>query len=32
MRQFDLKMKRIIYVAGGPAMCARLRELMPAKP
>ena len=30
MRQFDLKMKRIIYVAGSPAMCARLRELMQA--
>jgi myo-inositol-1(or 4)-monophosphatase len=30
MRQFDLKMKRIIYVAGSPAMCARLRELMKA--
>jgi myo-inositol-1(or 4)-monophosphatase len=28
MRQFDLKMTRIIYVAGSPAMCARLRELM----
>lgn len=28
MRVFDLKMKQIIYVAGGPAMCARLRELM----
>jgi len=28
MRQFDLKMKRIIYVAGSPAMCARLQELM----
>jgi hypothetical protein len=23
-----LKMKPIIYVAGGPAMCARLREVM----
>ncbi len=30
MRQFDLKMKRIIYVAGGPAMCAQLRQLMAA--
>ncbi len=30
MRQFDLKMKRIIYVAGSAAMCARLRELMKA--
>jgi myo-inositol-1(or 4)-monophosphatase len=28
MKIFDLKMKRIIYVAGGPAMCTRLRELM----
>jgi myo-inositol-1(or 4)-monophosphatase len=28
MRQFDLKMNRIIYCAGSPAMCARLRELM----
>ena len=28
MKQFDLKMKRIIYIAGGPAMCARLKELM----
>jgi myo-inositol-1(or 4)-monophosphatase len=28
MRQFDLKMKRIIYVAGSPAMCARLEQLM----
>jgi myo-inositol-1(or 4)-monophosphatase len=28
MRTFDLKMQRIIYVAGSPAMCARLRQLM----
>jgi myo-inositol-1(or 4)-monophosphatase len=28
MRRFDLKMKPIIYVAGGPAMCARLLEVM----
>ena len=28
MQQFDLNMKRIIYVAGSAAMCARLRELM----
>jgi myo-inositol-1(or 4)-monophosphatase len=28
MQQFDLKMKRIIYVAGSPALCAKLRELM----
>ena len=28
MRQFDLKMKRILYVAGSPAMCARLRGVM----
>ena len=27
MRQFDLKMKRIVYVAGSPAMCRRLRAL-----
>jgi myo-inositol-1(or 4)-monophosphatase len=25
---FDLKMRRIVYVAGSAAMCARLRELM----
>jgi len=30
MKIFDLKMKRIIYVAGGPAICARLRDLMSA--
>lgn len=30
IRQFDLKMKGIIYVAGSPVMCARLRELMKA--
>ena len=30
MRIFDLKMKPIIYVAGGPAICARLRALMNA--
>lgn len=28
LRVFDLKMKKIIYVAGSPAMCARLRELV----
>jgi myo-inositol-1(or 4)-monophosphatase len=28
MRVFDLKMKRIVYVAGSPAMCGRLAELM----
>lgn len=28
LRQFDLKMQRIVYVAGSRAMCARLRELM----
>jgi myo-inositol-1(or 4)-monophosphatase len=28
MKTFDLKMKKIIYVAGAPAMCAKLRELM----
>jgi len=27
LRAFDLKMKPIIYVAGNPAMCARLKEL-----
>ncbi|MSU24828.1 MAG: inositol monophosphatase [Opitutus sp.] len=27
MRQFDLKMKQIVYVAGSAAMCARLRHL-----
>jgi myo-inositol-1(or 4)-monophosphatase len=30
MRNFNLKMGRIVYVAGSPAMCARLRELMGA--
>ena len=30
IRQFDLKMKGILYVAGSPAMCARLREVMKA--
>jgi myo-inositol-1(or 4)-monophosphatase len=30
MTVFDLKMKPILYVAGGPAMCVRLRELMQA--
>lgn len=30
MTVFNLKMKPIIYVAGGPAMVARLRELMGA--
>lgn len=28
LRQFDLKMGRIVYVAGSPAMCDRLTELM----
>ncbi|MBL9210821.1 MAG: inositol monophosphatase [Opitutaceae bacterium] len=28
LRTFDLGMKRIVYVAGPPAMCGRLRELM----
>ena len=28
MRVFDLKMKKILYIAGSPAICARLRELM----
>lgn len=27
MRKFDLKMSRIMYVAGAPSMCARLAEL-----
>lgn len=30
MRTFDLKMGRIVYVAGSPAMVARLREVMKA--
>jgi myo-inositol-1(or 4)-monophosphatase len=30
LRTFDLGMKRIIYLAGTPAMCGRLRELMGA--
>ena len=30
IRQFDLKMKGIIYLGGSPVMCARLRELMKA--
>jgi myo-inositol-1(or 4)-monophosphatase len=28
VRQFDLNMRRIVYVAGSPAMCTRLRQLM----
>jgi hypothetical protein len=28
MKQFDLKMGRIIYVAGASGMCTRLRDLM----
>ena len=28
MRVFDLRMQRIIYVAGSPAMCRRLRDLV----
>ena len=31
MKKFDLKMKRIIYVAGSPQMCDRLVELMKLK-
>jgi len=31
VRQFDLKMRRIVYVAGSPAMCRRLAELTPAQ-
>ena len=30
MRLFDLKMKQIVYVGGGAAICKRLRELMAA--
>jgi myo-inositol-1(or 4)-monophosphatase len=30
LRQFDLKMPRIFYVAGNPAVCARLREVLEA--
>ncbi len=28
IRQFDLRMKRIMFVAGSPQTCAKLRELM----
>ncbi|MBL9190270.1 MAG: hypothetical protein JNK23_22500 [Opitutaceae bacterium] len=28
LRTFDLRMEKIVYVAGSPAMCARLRELI----
>jgi myo-inositol-1(or 4)-monophosphatase len=28
IRSFDLKMKKIMYIAGSPAMCARLRPLV----
>ncbi len=28
LRTFDLQMGKIVYVAGSPAMCVRLRELM----
>jgi len=28
LREFNLKMPRIFYVAGSPAMCARLRKLL----
>jgi myo-inositol-1(or 4)-monophosphatase len=28
IRTFDLKMKKIVYVAGSAAMCAKLRETM----
>lgn len=28
MKFFDLKMNKIVYAAGSPAMCARLQELM----
>ena len=30
IRTFDLRMQKIIYVAGRPEMCARLRQLMQA--
>ncbi len=30
LRQFDLKMPGILYLAGSPAMCARLRRVMNA--
>jgi len=30
LRQFDLKMPRIFYVAGNAAVCARLREVLEA--
>jgi myo-inositol-1(or 4)-monophosphatase len=30
LRQFDLKMKPITYVAGSPAICARLKQLLAA--
>ncbi len=29
IRTFDLKMNKIIYVAGRPEMCARLRQAIP---
>jgi hypothetical protein len=28
MREFDLRMKRIVFVAGSQVMCTRLRELL----
>ena len=28
LRQFDLNMKRIMYVAGNAAMCAKLRSVL----
>jgi hypothetical protein len=32
MRQFDLKMGRIVYVAGSPAMCQVLQRLTTVSP
>ena len=32
LRTFDLRMKKIIYIAGSPSTCARLRELMQPAP
>jgi myo-inositol-1(or 4)-monophosphatase len=31
IRKFDLKMRKIVYVAGAPEMAARLRQLQPAQ-
>jgi myo-inositol-1(or 4)-monophosphatase len=32
MREFDLKMKRIFYIAGNAAICTRLREMLGLPP